>query len=187
MRDDRAAGMKSIQIKCEGRDLLLYDELVPFQGNLKDLSKENYAKLKKEIIELGFSEPISVWKNDGNKILNGHQRLRVIKQMVEKEGYACPPLPVNYIQAKDKKEAMRKVLALTSQYGELKLEGLEEVMAIAEIEWPQVEECYRFPELDHDLKKLLHPQEETEDDDEPQSQHAPKMVECPECGERFQA
>ncbi|MBK8202452.1 MAG: hypothetical protein IPK68_09130 [Bdellovibrionales bacterium] len=59
------AKKQRIQIKCRGAESVPYDKLNPLQGNLKDLSDENYSKLKKEILELGFSEPISVWENDG--------------------------------------------------------------------------------------------------------------------------
>lgn len=143
--------MSSIRITCQGAAYLPYTLLTPFQGELKTLSETNYKKLKKEILELGFSEPISVWPNEGtNYILNGHQRHRTVKQMVEVEGYECDRLPVNYIEAKDIKEAKRKVLALTSNYGKIDGQGLYQFMEEAEIPYLEVVESFDFTEINFD-------------------------------------
>jgi DNA modification methylase len=138
---------KIVKIACRGTDTISIDSLEPFQGNLKDLSEVNYEKLKKEIIELGFSEPISVWKFEGkNYVLGGHQRLRTLKAMRD-EGYEVPPVPVSYIEAEDVKEAKKKILALTSQYGEITRDGLYQFAIEAEITAKQIEESFRFPEI----------------------------------------
>lgn len=137
-----------VRISCTGADLSEIDDLTEFQGNLKALSKENYHKLRKEIETIGFSEPVSVWKNGGKLyLLNGHQRVRTLKAMAV-DGVGIPKIPVNYVEAKDMKEAKRKVLALTSQYGEIEGEGLYEFMSEAGIEWPDVKDSFRFPEID---------------------------------------
>lgn len=147
-------GSGSIQIKCKGADALYIDQIEPFQGNLKDLSEENYKKLKKEILELGFSEPVSVWAHN-NKflLLNGHQRHRALLQM-KKEGFEIPKIPVSFVEAKDIKEAKKKVLALTSQYGEITKQGLYEFMNEAEISMPELSDSFRFPEINLDVFKL---------------------------------
>lgn len=142
--------MKEIKVACDGKTLMDYRQLTPMQGNLKNLSKDNFQKLKKEILELGFSEPISIWKSDKNYILNGHQRLNVIKHMVENEGYLCPKLPVNIVQARDEKEARKKILALTSQYGEITSDGLYEFMSESDISADELIESFNFPEIDFD-------------------------------------
>ena len=143
--------MKSIEITCQGAATIDHKELEPFQGELKSLSKENYSKLKKMITELGFSEPISVWQtNDGLKILNGHQRLRTITEMVEKEGYHCPPIPVNWVEAENYDQAKRKVLALTSQYGKMETQGLYEFLSDSDIQPHQLGTDYHFPEINTD-------------------------------------
>lgn len=175
--------MPEIKISCTGATHIDYTELVPFQGNLKELSKANYAKLRKEILELGFSEPISVWKNDGKYyVLNGHQRLRTIRELVESEHYTCPPLPVNLVEASDIKEAKKKILALTSQYGKITDQGLYEFLNESSIDITEAEESFSFPEIDFkDFKDeyfdgITRP--ETNDNtiiDEPLNQ-------CPNCG-----
>lgn len=146
--------MKTIQIKCTGAGLLSHKEMTPFQGDLKTLSTENYEKLKKEILELGFSEPISVWKNDGKfYLLNGHQRHRVLTQMSDKEGYYIPAVPVNFIEAIDEREAKKKILSLTSQFGEITDQGLYEFMHDSDISFPEINDSFRFPEIDLDKFK----------------------------------
>lgn len=140
---------KKIEIKVQGATALPYTELVPFQGELKSLHKEDYEKLKKQILELGFSDAIAVWKNDGqNFILNGHQRLRTVQTMVEKEGYDCPPLPIIQVEADDYLQAKKKVLALTSQYGKVEKQGLYEFIHDAGIEPEDLVANFRLPEID---------------------------------------
>lgn len=63
-----------LEIKCKGATELPIESLLDFQGDLKTLSEESYAKFKSELLELGFSEPISIWVSPEGKnyILNGH-------------------------------------------------------------------------------------------------------------------
>ena len=139
--------MQTITIACEGAQAVPLEKLEPLQGDLKDLSEENYKKLRREILERGFSEPISVWKHKGKlKILNGHQRVRALSVM-RGEGYEIPPLPVSIIHAKDEREAKMKVLALTSQYGNMTGQGLYEFLTKGGIA-PQELETFHFPEID---------------------------------------
>lgn len=129
------------------------DELEVIQGNLKDLSEENYTKLKKEILELGFSSPIHVWLSSGKKfVLDGTQRTKTLKKM-RTDGFFIPRLPIVEIEANDVKEAKKKVLALTSQYGEITSQGLYEFMAEADLQMPEVEDSFRFPEVDFESFK----------------------------------
>lgn len=178
--------MKTIEIKCLGHVNLDYTSFIPFQGNLKELSKQNYERLKKSILSFGFSEPFNIWQQEEkNYILGGHQRLRAIKQMVEQEGYSCPPLPCNLIEAKDEKEAKKKVLALTSQFGEITPEGLYEFMNEAEIDFEEIEASFRFPEVNFDNFKAEYFESEDEETDGQQIQKT-KSVICPNCEESFE-
>lgn len=141
---------KVIRIECEGAASLPYTKLEGFQGDLKDLTKDNYEALKNRILNDGFSEPITVWKGK-NKIGNGHQRLRVISQMVEKEGYTLPDnnLPVNYVHAKDEKEFARKVLALAGNYGTTNKEGLHEFLESWDFNVEEFAEGFRLAGIDN--------------------------------------
>lgn len=153
-----------VEIKCKGSINLKIEDLNDFQGNLKDLSTESYEKLKKQMLELGFSEPISVWRNkDKWWILNGHQRLRTLKKM-KADGIIIPEIPASEIQAKDIKEAKKKVLALTSQYGQMTNEGLYEFLNEANIQFEELD-VFRFPEIDMEdwAKEFLEGEETTDE------------------------
>lgn len=184
--------MPKIKIKCKGFTALPYQTLEPFQGNLKDLSEINYNKLKKEILELGYSEPVSVWQNDGKYFLiNGHQRLRVITRMIEKEGFECEPLPVSIVEADSFKEARKKVLALTSQYGNMTKQGLYEFACETGLDAQEIKESFSFPEINLDLWELeffKSPNFEPGTVEEQGKLDEKKLVimQCPHCGENFE-
>lgn len=168
--------MKSIEIKSQGARSIDIADLKPLQGNLKTLSETNYNKLKGEILKLGFSEPISVWiKGKTNFILNGHQRLLTLQRM-RGDGYEIPSIPVSIIDAKDDNEAKRKILALTSQYGEMTNDGLSEFLDGTDIDFEEVDLSFRFPELDMDeFKKSLEPEVESSEQDDEVPDEAPAV------------
>ena len=120
--------MEEIKIACRAANILPIDSIIEFQG-----------KLKKSILKNGFTAPIFIWEDAGdNKILDGHQRLATLIKM-RQEGYDIPLLPVAYIYAEDETEARRKLLAITSQYGEFD--------ALELADW--------LDELDDDIKDTL--------------------------------
>lgn len=141
---------KTIQITCEGADLIPYTDLLEFQDDLKDLTKDNYEALKQSILAEGFCEPVTIWK--GHKEMgNGHQRLRVVKQMVEKEGYLLKDnlIPVGYTIAKDKREFARKVLAMAGNYGTTNKQGLYEYMDKWDISVEELSATFRLAGVDN--------------------------------------
>ena len=141
---------RAIEIKCRGASSIPHYQLTEYQGELKSLDRENYEKLRKMILELGFSEPICVWQHEGNNyILNGHQRLRTVTQMAE-EGFSIPPLPVVFVEADSHAQAKRKLLALASQYGKVEGQGLYEYLIQSEIMPQELEESFRLPEIKMD-------------------------------------
>jgi DNA modification methylase len=154
--------LKAIAINCQGAGTVAWQHLRPFQGDLKKLSIENYERLRDEILRDGFCEPISVWQrefNDGTgtgiawTILNGHQRLATIREMVEVEGYTCPPIPVSIVQCRDEAQANDLVLALTSQYGQMTEESLAAFIQKRGLDVKTVVQRYRQPEID--VKRLV--------------------------------
>lgn len=110
---------KKIRITCKGASSLTPERFEHFQGELKTLSKEDYEKLKKSILDHGFSFPVFIWRNKGrHKIIDGHQRLIVALGML-KEGFWIEggKFPVDWIEAQNEKEAKEKILLSMSQYG----------------------------------------------------------------------
>lgn len=140
---------KTIKIMCEGAELVDINNLLELQGDLKVLEDKEYEKLKKSILDLGFSFPVQAWK-DGNKIyiLDAHQRTRALKKMRDEEGYQIPLLPVAWIKAKDKREAAKKVLAATSQYGQVTNDGLHSFMNEFDLSLDQIKDFIKLPEID---------------------------------------
>lgn len=115
-----------IQIKCEGSRMAQLASLETIQGDLKELSEGNYAKLRTRIETDGFDAPIFVW---GNRILDGTQRKRVVEKMIE-DGWTLPDglVPVCDIHAETLDEAKRRLLGYVSQYGKLSTDGLYEFL-----------------------------------------------------------
>jgi site-specific DNA-methyltransferase (adenine-specific) len=126
-------------------------ELNAFQGNLKDLSEENYERFKNELFELGFSSPFHFWVNpEDNKkyILDGHQRHRVLTKLKE-EGVSIPAkLPAIQVFADSFKQAKKKVLALTSAFGKMSDQGLYEFMSDAELSIDEIKTSFNFADID---------------------------------------
>jgi hypothetical protein len=123
-----------IIVKARGNQTLPIDRLMEFQGNLKRLTQKNREKLMASILEKGFIAPIFVWDDAGEyRLLDGHQRLKTLLWMREK-GWDIPMLPVDIIEADDEQDAKKKLLAITSQYGEFTTDGYAEFIADIEVE-----------------------------------------------------
>ena len=180
----------TIRIACKGAGTLPYTKLERFQGELKVLTDEGYAKLKGEIVATGFSEPISVWiKDKHHYVLNGHQRLTTVRRMVEEEAWEGPDLPVSYIEARSLHEARKKVLSLTSQYGKLSQQGLFEYMGESGLSADDLAGV-SFPEFNMDKFREEHFGGGPPEDGLPPPPGGPddgerQKVECPECGHEF--
>lgn len=140
---------KIIKINCTGSKLLSINELIDFQKNLKKISNKNLSKLKKSIIELGFTAPIFVW---GKKILDGHQRLKAIMSLI-KDGYILVnnKLPVVEIRARNEKDARKRLLAISSSYGEFQIEELDSWLEGIDSD---VSDIYRFVDKEINRNKI---------------------------------
>lgn len=138
-------------------------DLLPTQGELKDLSTENYEKLKKNIERRGFIDPVAVWedKNGIKYILNGHQRQRVLTN----EGW-LEPIPYFNVPAKTLQEAAAIVLELTSQYGKITQEGLDAHIAKYDLPEAEIYEATHFDALS--FYDTSEPEQEVEEDEAPE-------------------
>ena len=139
---------KTIKITCQGAALIDLDKITFFQENLKSLSDNNFQKLKNSIIRYGISFPFYVWKRNGKfNCIDGHQRQRVLLEM-RKENYKIPPLPVDWIEAKDEKEAKEKILLATSQYGEMNNYTLAGFLEETDQSFPDLIDLINLPAID---------------------------------------
>lgn len=122
---------KKIKITVDTGKTLPMNYLEVLQGNLKDLSDDNYKKLRASIIKHGFSFPIFVWENPEDAkiyIVDGHQRFVTLSKMKE-DGYSVPQLPVVFIEATNLNHAKEKLAAAASQYGKFTEEGVASFFA----------------------------------------------------------
>ena len=172
--------MADIVIKAKGSGVVNFESLTPMQGNLKELSEENYRKLHDLIISKGFDSPIQVWNDAPNlrtMVLDGHQRIRVLHKLKE-EGWTIPDIPVDFIQADSYLDAKERLLTKVSVYGEVIEEGLYEFTneegAIIE---PDFGELLDIPGIDFNKDEV-----EVKTSGEPS---VPKEIECPNCHVKF--
>ena len=136
--------MKQIQIRCKGTSALPLDFFQNLQGNLKELRESEYKKLRRSIEKYGFRFPIFVW---GNMILDGHQRILVLKKMIS-DGWSIDPLPVIEIEAENEKEAKHLLLLISSRYGHITDDGLYEFIMTSELNFDELKEEIDLPGID---------------------------------------
>jgi DNA modification methylase len=154
--------MKKIEIKCKAAETLPIDLITEFQGNLKKLSKKNLEKLKKRIVEDGFIAPFFVWDDRGQyKLMDGHQRLQALISL-RQDGYDMPFFPVANIEAEDEADARRKLLSITSQYGEF---DIEELTAWVDQIDDDIAETLRFADEELQISGVGDEEETVGDDD----------------------
>jgi len=167
--------MPTLKIACKAADVLSYKRMKPFQGGLKSLSRENYHKLRAHL-EVGYSFATHIWVSpEGhNFILDGHQRLRVIKRMA-KDGWTIPPLPVVYVEAGSYGEAKTKLLGGASQFGTVEDEPLNEFIVEADISVDDLIAMSHFHEIDFGRFKASNYEDE-------KKEKTPKAKTCPHCG-----
>lgn len=111
------------------------------QGELKFLSEDNYEKLKKNIEKHGFDIPVYTWidKNGTKHLLDGHQR----KNVLETEGW-FEPIPYLVVKADSLEQAAERLLEITSQYGTITQEGIDEYIATFELPEMEIKELTHF-------------------------------------------
>lgn len=140
--------VKNRIIKTELVDIA---KLTPFQGKLKTLDDKNFNKLRKSIIDEGFSFTVHVWENGGvTYIIDGHQRVSVLTQM-RKQGIEVPPISCSFVSAKTYRDAKKLVLLAVSQYGKIQKDGFLEFVEGEDFDF----EDFDFPDLTFDISSLF--------------------------------
>lgn len=198
-----ADGSITLPIRAVGARLVDVEALVPFQGNLKSLTKENFAKLRASILSDGITSAFSVWADQGKDYeLDGHQRQRILIDL-RRNGWTdpktgihhkiiVPAVPVVDVKARTRKEAKRFLLKHVAQYGEIDAQGMYEFVHDAELqeEFPDLVGELRLPDFDVDFfsdshfepKKKKQVSFETKDKGDTAPGAGPKTHECPQCG-----
>jgi hypothetical protein len=175
--------MQAVQIRCKAAVNLDLANLTPLQGDLKELSESNFTKLKQSILRHGITFPFFIWQSQGtNYILDGTQRDRVLLKLVA-GGYECPPLPCALIDAKDKREAAEKILLISSQYGKMTNNSLEDFLAENDLDLSELQDELELPSIDLEFFRESDFERSTADDQGRLDKKNP--VQCPECGHEF--
>lgn len=182
--------MSRLEIKdrIEGLVLKTLEELIAFQGNLKELSKEGYEKLKNSLL---INDNIGIFYIWENNILDGHQRVYTLLEL-KKAGIKMPTKwPCIKVRADSLKQAKKFVLQYTSQHGKITKDGLYEFIHMADltVEFDALKYEIELPSID--LGKF---EEEYYLDNEPgggdgdiDSEDEGKELKskCPECGHEW--
>lgn len=141
-------------------------QLLETQGELKDLTEANYKKLKASIEKHGFNFPIATWVDTSGEeqkyyIIDGHQRKRVILKE-----YGDVEVPVFRIHAETLKEAAEILAKVTSQYGTITQEGLDQFIATYDLPEAEIYEATHFDALT--VYDTAEPEQEVEEDEAPE-------------------
>lgn len=117
--------------------------LTPFQDKFKKLSQQSYNMLRESLTTYGIFTPFFVWVDSDNTcwINDGHQRHRVF----ENEGWTDVDVPVIRIAAENPIEAKKRLLIVSSQYGEVTQESWDDFTAVMDTSW--LLESVRFDAL----------------------------------------
>ena len=100
------------------------------------------------------------------------------------DGYQIPPLPCALIEAKDRKEAAEKILLISSQYGRMTEETLDEFLSENDLSFLELSDELELPSISEDY--FRDPNEFAvagEDEQGRLDEKAP--IECPQCGHQF--
>lgn len=172
--------MKAIIVTCEAKERIPLDSIIEVQGNLAELSKENFEKLKASLLKYGISFAFSVWRNGKkNLLLDGHARVRTLK-LLRSEGWDIPDVPVVMVKARSEKEAREKLLLARSEYHKTTMDGLYEYLEKSSIRLDEMKAVLDLPGIRfEDFEKGYGPEPEAEQGQEPEK------TKCPECGFEF--
>lgn len=162
---------KTIPIRCKGNRYLFHNKLKHFQGNLKEMRKEDAQKLRSLILKHGWIAPVFVWNK--NYILDGHGRMLVLGELL-KEGYTIDALPVVDIEANTKKEAGEILLAINSHFQKITDEGLYQFLHEMEIDIESLKD-FNLPDIDINNFEASYFGETDPQDAEPQIDRAEEL------------
>ncbi len=175
--------MKTIAIRCTAAVNLNLADLTPLQGDLKELTTASFEKLKKSILKHGITFPFFIWQDDEtNYILDGTQRDRVLRQMAD-DGFDIPALPCALIEAKDRKEAAEKILLISSQYGKMTNNSLEQFLSENDLDLSQLNDELDLPAIDLEYFRDADFEPSSADDQGRLDKKNP--ITCPACGHEF--
>jgi len=144
---------------------------------LKKKENRDVSDLKASILTVGFTIPMFIWE-EGKYIADGAGRF-IALDMLEYEGYEIPDIPYIPLKAKNRAEAKRLTLIISSQYGLMTPDSVGEfTLDMKEIDLSFINlEGYNLEEID-----WKPPVSKEIDMDKMKAEGATKMKHtCPKC------
>ena len=99
------------------------------------------------------------------------------------EGFHIPALPCALIEAKDRKEATEKILLISSQYGKMTNNSLEQFLLENDLDLMELNDELELPSIDLEFFRSADFGPVSADDQGRLDKKNP--VTCPECGHEF--
>lgn len=152
------------------------NSLKPYANNAKIHTPEQIEQIKKSIEQFGFNDPVAVWKD--NEIVEGHGRLLAAMEMDDVD--TVPVIRLDELTDEQRKAYMLVHNKLTMNTGfdfgilEQELENLLD-FDMADFGFDSIDTKFDEAALD-----------ELFEDAEPKEKE-PKKIQCPHCGEWFEA
>lgn len=118
--------MNKIQNRVLKQDFVKWKELEWIQGDLKDLSDENFNKLHKSIKKNGIIKAFHVWENDGKiYCLDGNHLKKVLNKLLDDGDVEIPEkLKADFIHCDNMRDAEKLILIYSSFYAKITEDGL---------------------------------------------------------------
>jgi hypothetical protein len=192
-------GLMVIEVRCKGSIYLALNELKVLQDGedfqLKDLTSENFGKLRTRLEDKGFWFPFFVWYCTEEKqyyFTDGTQRNKVLESMRDLGIYKLPDkYPCVEIFAADKKEAVESILTQSSSYGTTTKAGLSALIEEYDIQEEFDEYCEELSLPDLDLESFMDDSGggydgDNDDNEEGGSKNKKTLNVCPDCGHEFE-
>lgn len=173
-----------LKLRVKSKDMVALSKLKPYQEGLKRIAPEEMEKLRRELKNIGLCKTFSVWETeDGYSVLDGHQRLKVLKKMVADGDVTIPAggIPCELVDCKDEPEATHILISLASQHGRLNKGALAKLLGRAHLTEQQGQKVFSFVELDAEKEAADGKGSASSTKD----WKSAKVVECPNCNTYF--
>ena len=163
-----------MELKVEYMDK---NDLKPYANNAKLHPAEQIEQIKKSIKEFGFNDPIAIWGE--NEIVEGHGRLVAVMEM---DGIkTVPVIRLDHLSEEERRAyaLVHNKLTMNSGFDTELLEMELEALKVADIQM----DAFGFEEFNEFDANAL----DGIFGDAPEREKEPKRIQCPVCGEWFEA
>lgn len=184
-----------MEVKIQKLEHVKWQELKILQNpNLKEMSKDDFYKLKLSLKNNSFIDPFKVWNS--NKViycLDGKHRVEAMYELIKEGTHIPEKLPAVFIHCNDISEAAKYVLIFSSRYARITYDGLYEFIHIHGIadDFDDIASYTDIPDIDlpmfyNGYLTDIQPDSFTAENIETIGEHMPTLITCPNCGFKFE-